>query len=353
MRHFKPGINNVAVEVVLLTDSDRRCTPGETLNDTNRFVLFDTSSLDLPDFGRIGRYPDLGTMSAGHLPETEQPTTIVMARPHPLQYSAAATLLARMARRSGEPVDAQFGNAPAAGDQSVLFLGAVDQIPSGMLARVKVSENLRSIWPVVTQQNQQTSQAGTGDFTLPAGQLTTERGAGSTDEIRRRWSESFQRPGVLNQAIRSFTEWVEQTFNLSLSSLSLTGRVETPYEPPQRSTLLVAQNYAADGGIWTLVTAQSEQGLVDGVTRLTEPNLWSKLSGRAVALDAQENSVSVQPIDEFKFVQTQPFSILNLRLVAANWMSINIVQYALLLLAGCTFLGAATYLLLKRLGRPS
>jgi hypothetical protein len=52
-------------------------------------------------------------------------------------------------------------------------------------------------------------------------------------------------------------------------------------------------------------------------------------------------------------VQTQPLSLTNLRLVAANWMSANILQYALVMLACCTFLGVATALLLSRLGRRS
>jgi len=52
-------------------------------------------------------------------------------------------------------------------------------------------------------------------------------------------------------------------------------------------------------------------------------------------------------------VQTLPPSLTNLRLVAANWMSANILPYAVLMLACCTFLGVATSLLLNRLGRRS
>ena len=51
--------------------------------------------------------------------------------------------------------------------------------------------------------------------------------------------------------------------------------------------------------------------------------------------------------------KTQPLSLTNLRLVAANWMSANILQYALVMLACCMFLGVATALLLSRLGRRS
>ena len=61
--------------------------------------------------------------------------------------------------------------------------------------------------------------------------------------------------------------------------------------------------------------------------------------------------LQVEPISDYRFVQTQPLSLRNMRLVAANWMSANILQYALLMLACCMFLGVATYLLLNRLGR--
>ena len=35
---------------------------------------------------------------------------------------------------------------------------------------------------------------------------------------------------------------MEKTFSLSLSSLSLEERTDAPYEPPQRASLLLAQN---------------------------------------------------------------------------------------------------------------
>jgi hypothetical protein len=180
-----------------------------------------------------------------------------------------------------------------------------------------------------------------------------QSGAASTDEIRKRWSESFQRRGVLQQTIGSLQDWMEQTFSLSIASLSLNTRVDSAYAPPQRATLLIAQNRTPEAGVWTLVTARTEEALATEMARLADPILWTQVSGRAVALDPRESKLQVEPIRDYTFVQTQPFSLLNLRLVAANWMSANILQYALVMLACCVFLGTATYLLLKRLGRPS
>jgi hypothetical protein len=355
LKNFKSGINRLTFEAALMTDADARCAPGETLSETKRFVLFDTTTLEFPKFGRIGRLPDLAVLGAGRFSDEDLPTTVVLARPDPLNLSAAGTLLARMARSAGQPVRAQFANAASADDESVLFIGAVDQIPPGMLNRVRVTEHLRMIWPSTpVADNKGAPQTASADFTMPLSQASPDRAAtASTDEVRRRWSDTFQRRGIVQQTIGSVQDWLEKTFSLSLSSLKLEERTDAPYEPPQRASLLMAQSRSEGSGVWTLVTARTDRALADEMARLSNPMLWSQVSGRAIALDPREMRLQVEPINDFRFVQTQPPSLTNLRLVAANWMSANILQYALVMLACCTFLGVATALLLSRLGRRS
>jgi hypothetical protein len=55
--------------------------------------------------------------------------------------------------------------------------------------------------------------------------------------------------------------------------------------------------------------------------------------------------------DTTRFVATRPFSLANMRLVLANWMSSNIGIFALTLLVACIGLGIGTSLVLGRLGR--
>ncbi|MFC5082234.1 cellulose biosynthesis cyclic di-GMP-binding regulatory protein BcsB [Microvirga arabica] len=353
LKNFKSGLNRITFEAALMTDADARCAPGETLSETKRFVLFDTTTLEFPKFGRIGRLPDLAVLGAGRFSDEDLPTTVVLARPDALNLSAAGTLLARMARNAGQPVRAQFANAASADDESVLFIGAVDQIPPGMLNRVRVTEHLRMIWPSTpVADNKGGAQTASADFTMPLSQASPNTTA-STDEVRRRWSDTFQRRGVIQQTIGSVQDWLEKTFSLSLSSLRLEERTDAPYEPPQRASLLMAQSRTEDSGVWTLVTARTDRALADEMARLANPLLWSQVSGRAIALEPREMKLQIEPINDYRFVQTQPLSLTNLRLVAANWMSANILQYALVMLACCTFLGVATALLLSRLGRRS
>ncbi len=358
MRNFKPGINIVWFEAVLLTDADDRCPPGGTLSETSRFVLFDTTNLAIPDFGRIGRLPDLANMSAGGFPLGSAPATFVLARQNPLLYGSAGTLLARMARVSGEPVRAVFANAAVVGDPSTVFIGAIDQLPSGMLQRVGVSERTRAIWQS-TPAPVRTSSAIPGAEGAPSEKMTPERSLndlssqGSTDDIRKRWTESLSHRSFLQTRFDAFKSWVEKTFNLSVASLVVHDNASTAFEPPPRATLLLAQGNSEGDGTLTVMTARTEGELADATARLTEPELWPQVAGTIVTLNTNEDWIDVQPVRSFTFVQTQPFSLLNLRLVAANWMSINILQYALLLVACCAALGVTTYFLLKRLGRSS
>jgi hypothetical protein len=367
MRNFEPGINHITLEALLLTDADERCAPGETLSETNRFVLFDSTSLNIPEFGRIGRAPDLAAISSGGFPYEDLPATVVLARPDSPTYSASGTLLARMARDSGAPVRAQFSNAASAGDRSVIFIGAIDHLPAGLLARVKVSENLRMIWQSTPAPGRPpptgaaagkaggaTLQLASNQYAPPVDRMVLEQtDFNATDEVRRRWTESLERRGIIQQTLGSFKDWMERTFNLSLGSLRLEDNKSVAYEPPQRSTLLLAQGRTEGAGTWTLVTARTGDALAHETARLTAPLLWSQVSGRAAALEPSEARLGVQPIDDFAFIQTVPLSFWNFRLVAANWMSINILQYAFLMMVCCTLLGAVTYLLLGRLGRRS
>src|SRR3954452_21398906 len=117
------------------------------------------------------------------------------------------------------------------------------------------------LWPATPFQRDNSSQdLASADFSMSVKPTARDRSdTASTDEVRKRWSESFQRRGILQQTIGTLQDWMEQTFSLSINSLSLGNRVDTAYEPPQRATLLIAQNRTPEAGVWTLVTARTEE----------------------------------------------------------------------------------------------
>lgn len=363
MRNFRPGINHVALEAVLLTEADERCAPEETLSENNRFALFGSTSLDFPDFARIGRSPDLATLSAGAFPSESQPATVVMPRSGPANYTATGTLLARLARDAGEPVQVRIVDAAAPEDRSVIVVGAIGALPDSALSHANVSSELPSLWKPASkpsgEPSAETSQpietnhilAAAEDFLPTTGITLAHREPSSADEIRDRWMGTLEEKGILRRSIRALENWAEQTYDLALASLDWHDHVDPAYQPPLRSPLFLAQGRSGPSGSWTLVTARTDEALAEQMIRLTSPLLWPQVSGRAAALDPSGTKLDIQPVRNFGFVQTQPFSLLNMRLVAANWMSINFVPYALLIMLGCTLLGITTSLLLNRSGR--
>jgi cellulose synthase operon protein B len=75
------------------------------------------------------------------------------------------------------------------------------------------------------------------------------------------------------------------------------------------------------------------------------------IAGHLVSYDGRTGTLRTQDVTTVSFLSTQPFSIVNLRLIAANWLSENIFAYSFLLLAACLSLGLATAILVSRIGR--
>jgi hypothetical protein len=84
---------------------------------------------------------------------------------------------------------------------------------------------------------------------------------------------------------------------------------------------------------------------------MTAQNTWSQISGRITVYSGKTGKIDTVPISRFSFVVSQPWSLTNYRLIAANWLSSNILSYAFLFVVGCFLLGVSTASLLSRIGR--
>ncbi|MCY1371903.1 hypothetical protein D9M69_590720 [compost metagenome] len=78
---------------------------------------------------------------------------------------------------------------------------------------------------------------------------------------------------------------------------------------------------------------------------------WQQITGHISTYEPAGNAVKVVAATNFDFVPTRPASLGNYRLIIANWLSSNILFYAVLLVALSVLLGLATSSMLSRLGR--
>jgi cellulose synthase operon protein B len=117
---------------------------------------------------------------------------------------------------------------------------------------------------------------------------------------------------------------------------------------------LLAQAKSPSGDrAWTLLTAPSSRLLRLGANALTAQQQWAQLAGHVVTYNSKTGAIATQPVATFSFVVTQPLSLGNLRFIAANWLSDNILAFSVLLLSACIFLGLVTSMFLSRIGRGS
>lgn len=331
MRHFRPGDNAIAIEAVLMTRADAICAPGATAQGAQRFAVFDSSEFVMPTFARVARTPNLAGTSGTGYPYSiaEYPTPLIMDRTQPETVSAGVTLLARMSVAAGRliPVDT-LSAATAVNDRNALFISAISQVPAAVLAQVGVASDAGSTW-------------GESVSSIRP----------DTDATFNQWREKLRGSGWRGQ-VSSFEDWMNRTFNISTNSFRIFPGPEAPFTPQGSAGIIVAQQESPTGeATWTLVTAPSVNALQDGVRSLSGQGAWRKMAGHITSVDAGDDKVVSMPATRFDFVETQPFSLSNYRLIIANWLSANALSYAVVLIVLSILLGFATSILLGSLGR--
>jgi hypothetical protein len=367
MRHFRPGVNLITAEVVLNTAEDAACAPGATIPRASRFVLLDSTEISLPNFARIARRPDLSALSGTGFPynRAEQPASLILGRTDTGTYSAAATLMARIAQVSGRPVAIETNSSPgAAAGRNAIFVGAIGQMPPGLLGQVGLAEDIATSWR--TTDVQQAPAAATDPYANALDSYerslqsreetvkTDQPAATDTDAVFTRWRDDLAGGGGIRGTWISFRQWLERTFEINDQSLGIAASKEPVYTPPQLASFLAAQGKSPlEHGTWTLFAAPNVDALVTGAAEITAPPVWNQVTGRISTFEVLTARVRAQPARIFDFVPTQPFSASNARLIAANWLSGNTIYYASGLLVLCTLLGAYTFSFLGRLGRQS
>lgn len=332
MRHFKPGPNKVTLEAVLMTAQDQACAPGASASATPRFALFDTSEIHIPNYAQIGRKPDLAAMAgAGQPYRTGGPVALSLDRFDTDTMSAAATLISRLASVAGHPIDIETVASPLViGDRDALFVGTISQFPQALISQFNLVPSSQISWKM-----------GTG-VQVPAQ---------NSDTLFNDWRERVD-GGIWEGQVSSFEEWMKRNFDLSSDTLRFLPAAEQPYAPPGNVSFMLAQGLSPSGeGVWTLATAPTSAELLDGMQAMTRENRWRDVTGRVAAYDAAAEKIETVEVERPNLYATRAFSLSNWRLIAANWLSSNVLSYSLAFIGFVSLLGFATFVMLRMMGR--
>jgi hypothetical protein len=391
LRNFRPGPNRVHIEANLITDADERCLPGATMPGRDRFVMFSSSIFRVPPFARFGELPNLAAFAAGAFPYRDggddgdgtggggPPIQVYLAGEGPSSIGAAATLLARMSVSTGAPLPNRFlTNAVQLEGQSAVIVGAAPDLDPQILDAAGLTNVVRAAWSTPgTPIGGATPSASTPDeyesvlarlralrlglepeVPVPASVDRTSPPppdpGGPSSEVYERWRTGVGGTGV-SDVVRQFTDWLRESFGLTLDMLHLAVPENRTVRLAPRTTVVIAQakGPGTTTTTWTVATAPSGPLLAAGVEGITAPQTWFTMDGSVAAY--QETTGLVQDFfpGERYHVQTVPFSFQNARLIAANWFSINVLEYALALMLSSGSLGIVSWVLIRQIGREN
>lgn len=319
MTHFRPGRNIMEIEVVLQTARDQVCPPGLTENAPVRFLLSSSTRLEFPDFARILALPDLATLTSTGAPYANSEATPVAVDGNEESFIAALTWLARLA------------------------ISADGEVPVRLVTQEELdpAQNALVISPLSTLSDRVFQRSGVARF---------DPGGGSVDgdAALDRWSEAIDQNSDPLLAIQT---WVADRIGLTPDNLRLIRRGDGAFLPQAPDAAILSQTRQAEGGWWTFLTIPEAQGFTAAVQNLTRTGNWRAIDGRVSAINATDTNVLAIAPNDVILEPTQPLSFWNLRLVAANWLSTNVLNFAALLGAMALVLTLATAALLRIVGR--
>ena len=385
LKSFRPGPNRISIEVNLSTDADARCLPGATMPGRERFVLFNTSVFRMASYARFGELPNLAAFAAGGFPyDGTVPTPVYIAGEGTPATAAAATLLARLSVSAGRPLPTRVASSAAEIEGgSAILVGSLADLGPQIIGETGLGGPLGAAWGTSrqvapeqqpTQQRQEIDRyeqvltrlrslkAAPGDAAsdraLPPGlpdlpvTEPEDLGLRDTTEIYDRWRSDLTGAGV-SEALDRFLEWLRSSFGLTLDMIHLAQAENEIVRLQPQTSLVLAQIHAPTQGAWTwtVATAPTTAALLSGIEGITAPQTWRTVRGSVAGY--QEGSGVVQdftPAARY-YVQTVPFSFENARLIAANWFSLNVLEYAVALILSAASLGIITWVLIRQIGR--
>ncbi|UDL93066.1 cellulose biosynthesis cyclic di-GMP-binding regulatory protein BcsB [Lichenihabitans sp. PAMC28606] len=356
---LRPGYNHVQIEAQVGAPSDKTCDVAGIIDAKKRFVLLETSTLEIPNVARIAHMPSLSATGASGFPYVAENADTQLYLPHPDADSiaAVATFLAHSARSAGVPLATRIVlSKPDIDDHSAIIVGAISDIPATIVDEVGIdlSQTL-DVWSNIEAKSEAFARL------LRAKEKAGADGRPNLPERPESRAESdlFQKWSAnVNTGQWHFdpVDWVGHVLGngIGLTSQSLRPwkRTEVKYVPDQRSRLLIAQHAApgGNGATWTLITAPSAELLSKGMRAVTGTSYWTQLEGRIASYDPQSPALAIVPAQQGYFIKTAPLSPGNLRLIAAGWLSSYLEYYVLALVTMSLCLGLATTAVVRRYG---
>jgi hypothetical protein len=395
---LRPGLNRIEIQAEVPMASDASCDPLAAIEGKKRFLFLDTTELVFPSIARIARMPDLAVTATGAFPfagNGKRPKLFVPT-PNKESMGAATTLAARLAISAGRMIDFQVTvTEPPAGSGPTLAVSPARSFTAEQITAAGLDpEAVRAAWGARSEAGPRRDPVLNDIEAAARRRIALQRNFPAACSMRyvppvtpARVAAGPQQPPATTPAPRGapsgegglFDQWKQETgggwFGATISGViatvrrwssatvgGVTGWIQSwgasPEEIPgisAQSSLIISQDIRGSSvdDVWTYVIAPNAEVLGESIACLVDPRVWRQVEGRVAFLDASEGKVTRITADRTSFIQTQPLSARNIRLIAASWLSLNESAYVVLAVIVSLILSISTMTLLRNVGRSS
>ena len=408
---LQPGLNTISLEAQLPGLKEEACAPMTDAKARQRFLLLDSSTLVIPPIAHVALSPNLAVTATGAFPYAAlvHPPQLILPQTDPNSIAAAATIVARMAVSANRAMDFKVTtHVPTLADAPAMLVGPSAAFSDRTLALAGIDpKQLRKTWPkthdsdshlqieqplssfarqnaarIALERNyparcalgSATFQSAPREAAPPMSPKNTakpilaetilDKPADSTLETTWKYQSGvghgwFSTAWLPHLRVPSLSQWRTDAWRSLVRGTThimagLTPKKEVSVITPTVGMVMGQGSNGSDGlGIWTLVTARNAVDLRRDAACLADPRVWNQLRGAVSALNLSDARIDSNEPGHMRFIQTQGFSIGNVRLITAGWFSHNIWAYIGLVLGTALSLGGMTRMFVRRVGRPT
>ncbi|NVN86936.1 MAG: cellulose biosynthesis cyclic di-GMP-binding regulatory protein BcsB [Rhodopseudomonas sp.] len=386
---MRPGRNILEITAKLPHGSDQICDNGVALNEASeRFLLLGDSEIRFPRIARVGQMPDLAQTMAGGYPYSIPGSRPKLYVPSPDRetLSAAITLAVRLAVVAGHPIAFSLVAAnPGADSGHGLVVAPARALDPALMTDIGLDPKaVQRGWQERATPAAQSADASTSDNPGPVkagghagrrhmvmaalhGRSRVEPFAVEMDTPdpngraapSKAWSDMLSHKPVVDQALdlaRSAAARSAATLNAAVAAVRVqlgAHRASADLEIGRSVSLIMAQGYRATDrdDVVTIVTAPDPGSLARSVEAMVSPARWTGWRGRLAVMNEAAEILDTTDARQIRLIETQPISLLNLRLVAAGWLSLHPSIYVIGALLMAALLALTANALVKNVGR--
>jgi hypothetical protein len=315
-------------------------------------LLLGKSFLEVPQFARVGRYPDIAALVSGAGFDRQNgnvPVSLYVPRLSSTALDAAGSFLAKMAYSSGRILSVNVtSTVPDAHQPNVMAFGTYKDLPADIISETGLDLSTRISNLSLPGSNTDRQVAS---LRIDASFLGDQPSATANMTLETMPQGGLDRITAAVSKIKSGATYLTHQVGHLRDGLSTIKAEDSLYQPHPETAMLIAQKEMSPvPGVWTVVAAPSDQGLTSTVDAIMDRSIWTRLNGSIQAFSADGQVLEqIAPV-RVELFQTQAMSIGNIRLIIAGWFSHHVLEYTLAEIGAGLLLGSSTFLLLK-LGR--